>query len=511
MIEVHYKNANKIEKDSALYKKLLDSHQRLIAKENTIWGPEAAAEASIRMDWIDLPNESRALLAQLDALFAKHKHLANVILCGMGGSSLGPEVIAQSFGKEMFVLDSTDPNYITHLIPSNLKNTLVIVGSKSGSTIETASQKSFFEKRFDEAGLNKADHMIIITDPQSPLDIASRKAGLTVVNANPNVGGRFSVLGAFGLVPAALIGVDVSVILDSAADTKDSLISNPEPALIAAYAIITGTDQYFSLTDEGSLMPGLSDWIEQLVAESTGKNGVGRLPIVLEKSSDLIAGEHLSVSFNGRSDLVIAGDLGSQFFFWQWVTALIGAGLGIDPFNQPNVQESKLASGALLDQWANELPALGSHSVDASIAYFESFEKVSDLLSTFLQGVASDGYLGVMAYLDRQDDAAIKDLRNILASKISKPVTFGWGPRFLHSTGQFHKGGQSNGSFLQITAECEDDYQIPGKDFSFETLIMAQAIGDKNALESRGIRTLRLHLLNRSAGIKQLLEIAKKL
>lgn len=511
MIEVHYKNENKIDKHSQLYKKLLDAHQRLIAKENTIWGPEAAAEASIRLDWVDLPNESRTLLAQLDALFAKHKHLTHVILCGMGGSSLGPEVIAQTFGKKLFVLDSTDPNYITHSIPSKLENSLVIVGSKSGSTIETASQKSFFEKRFEEAGLNKADHMIIITDPQSPLDIASREAGLTVVNANPNVGGRFSVLGAFGLVPAALIGIDVSVILDSAADTKDSLIINPQPALIAAYAIITGTEQYFSLTDQDSLMPGLSDWIEQLVAESTGKNGVGRLPIVLEKSSDSIAGEYLSVSFSKNSDLVIAGDLGSQFFFWQWVTALIGAGLEIDPFNQPNVQESKLASGVLLDQWANKLPALENHSVDVSIAYFESSENATDLLSTFLQGIASDGYLGVMAYLDRLDDSEIKELRNILASKISKPVTFGWGPRFLHSTGQFHKGGQNNGSFLQITAECQGDYEIPGKNFSFETLMMAQAIGDKNALESRGIRTLRLHLMNRPAGIKQLLEIAKKL
>jgi glucose-6-phosphate isomerase len=511
MIEVHYKDENLVDKDSALYKKLLNAHQRLIDKESTIWGPEAAAEASIRMDWIELPHESRALLAQLDALFAKHRHLTNVILCGMGGSSLGPEVLAQTFGKNLFVLDSTDPNYIAHSIPSNLENTLVIVGSKSGSTIETASQKSFFEKRFEEAGLNKTDHIIIITDPQSPLDIASREAGLTVVNANPNVGGRFSVLGVFGLVPAALIGIDVSVILDSAADTKDSLANHPQPALIAAYAIITGTEQYFSITDEDSSMPGLSDWIEQLVAESTGKNGVGRLPIVLEKSSDLIAGQYLSVSFSKNSDLVIAGDLGSQFFFWQWVTALIGAGLEIDPFNQPNVQESKLASGILLDQWANKLPALENHSVDVSIAYFESSENATDLLSTFLQGIASDGYLGVMAYLDRLDDSEMKELRNVLASKISKPVTFGWGPRFLHSTGQFHKGGQNNGSFLQITAECKNDYEIPEKKFSFGTLIMAQAIGDKNALESRGIRTLRLHLMDRSAGIKQLLEIAKQL
>jgi glucose-6-phosphate isomerase len=509
MIEVHYKN--KVNKDSELYKKLHEAHRRLINKEKTIWGSEAAAEASVRMDWLDLPSESRTLLAQLDSLFAKHKHLTNVILCGMGGSSLGPEVIAHTFGKELFVLDSTDPNYVSHSLTSDWSKTLVIVGSKSGSTIETASQKSFFESCFEKAGLNKADHMIIVTDPKSPLDLASREAGFTVVNANPNVGGRFSVLGAFGLVPAALIGIDVSVILDSAADTKDSLIADATPALLAAYAIITGTEQYFSITDENSGMPGLSDWIEQLVAESTGKNNLGRLPIVLDHSSDFVAGKHLSISFDGNSDLVVRGDLGSQFFFWQWVTALIAAGLSIDPFNQPNVQESKLASADLLEQWGNSLPPLGNLGVDGSIAFFNESTDIQKLISLFIQSVDSDGYLSVMAYLDRQNDLQIKALRDIIASKIDKPVTFGWGPRFLHSTGQFHKGGQSNGSFLQITAGFAKDYEIPGKKFSFGTLIMAQSIGDQNALEKRGLKTMRLHLLDRPEGIKQLLDIAKKL
>ena len=511
MIEVHYKNEKQVDTNSSLYKKLLEAHLRLVEKDSAIWGAQAAAEASIRMDWINLPNESRALLAQLDALFAKHRHLSNVILCGMGGSSLGPEVIAQSFGKELFVLDSTDPNYISHVLKSDWSKTLVIVGSKSGSTIETASQKNFFEDHFVKAGLEKSDHMIIVTDPNSPLDISSRAAGLTVVNANPNVGGRFSVLGAFGLVPAALIGIDVSVILDSASETKESLMNDPQPALLAAYAIITETDQYFSLCDENSGMPGLSDWIEQLVAESTGKNGVGRLPIVLSRLTDAIAGNHLSVSFTGNSDLVINGDLGSQFYFWEWITAIIGAGLSINPFNQPNVQESKLASGSLLDEWNNSLPALGHQGIDGSIAYFQDSPNLEKLITTFLESIATDGYLGVMSYLDRQEDSGISEIRNILASRISKPVTFGWGPRFLHSTGQFHKGGQSNGSFLQITAEFEQDYEIAGKEFSFGTLIMAQAIGDQSALESRGLKTMRLHLLDRSAGIKQLLEIARKL
>jgi len=190
---------------------------------------------------------------------------------------------------------------------------------------------------------------------------------------------------------------------------------------------------------------------------------------------------------------------------------LIGAGLSIDPFNQPNVQESKLASGQLLEQWRNQLPALGNQGTDQSIAFFDESKDAEHLISALLEAIPDDGYLGIMAYLDRQDDVAVSDLREILASKIGKPVTFGWGPRFLHSTGQFHKGGQANGVFLQITADCERDLQIPEKDFTFQTLVIAQAIGDQNALTSRGIKTLRLHLIERSAGIKQLLAIAKKL
>ena len=511
MIAVRYKDENLVDVNSSLYKKLLDAHERLVIKDNTIWGNEAAAEASVRMDWIDLPSESRVLLPSLDALFAKHKHLTNVVLCGMGGSSLGPEVIAQTFGKSIFILDSTDPNYIAHSLPKELDKTLVVVGSKSGSTIETASQKAFFEKCFEESGLNKFEHMIIITDPQSPLDISSRESGFTVVNANPNVGGRFSVLGAFGLVPASVAGVDVSLILDSALDAKNSLVADPKPALIAAYALLTGTKQFFTISDEGSGMPGLSDWIEQLVAESTGKSGKGRLPVVLQHLSDFNDERCLSLSFAGKSDLVISGDLGSQFFFWQWVTALLGAGLSVDPFNQPNVQESKLASGELLSQWENSLPPLGNEGLDGSIAYFKSSKNVSDALTSFLDSIAVDGYLAITAYLDRIDDEDLTQLQNILATKIGKPVTFGWGPRFLHSTGQFHKGGQPNGSFLQITGDATIDFDIPGKDFTFKTLVMAQAIGDQKALATRGLNTLRLHLMNRPAGIKELLEVARNL
>ena len=511
MIEVRYRNSELVDRQSQLFKKLLDAHERLIKKDFTIWGSEASDEAKIRMGWIDLPTDSRELLAQLDALTAKFRHLNTIVLCGMGGSSLGPEVIAHAYGKELIVLDSTDPHYISHCLPENLETTLVIVGSKSGSTIETASQKALFENLFEAAGLDKTKHMIIVTDPDSPLDIASRNSGFTVVNANPNVGGRFSVLGAFGLLPSAFLGIDVSIILDSAADTKEALIRDPYPALLAAYAIITGTVQYFGITDEHSKMPGLSDWIEQLVAESTGKNGVGRLPIVIEKEEDALPPNTLTISFASDTDLVVSGDLGSQFFFWEWVTALLGSGLSIDPFNQPNVQESKLASGSLLSTWGDSVPALNNVGTDKSIAFFHQADDVKSLLSVFLNAIAENGYLAIMAYVDRKEDAQLMQLRNIIAHKTSKAVTFGWGPRFLHSTGQYHKGAQANGSFLQITAESDVDFVIPGKDFTFKTLIAAQANGDENAIASRGLPILRLHLLDRAKGISELLAIAKSL
>jgi glucose-6-phosphate isomerase len=511
MIEVHYKDENLVQRDSPLYVKLLDAHKRLLKKDSTLWGSDATAEASVRMDWLDLPQQSRSLLAGLDALSAKNRHLTNIVLCAMGGSSLGPEVIAKTFNKKISILDSTDPDCITHSLPTDLQQTLVVVSSKSGSTIETLSQKALIEEIFHDAGLNAIEHMIIVTDSGSPLDITSRESGFAVINPNPHVGGRFSVLGDFGLVPAALLGIDVSVILDSAIEAQESLQNDPHPALLAAYAIITGTQQYFSITDDHSTMPGLSDWIEQLIAESTGKSGVGRLPIVVNNLEDFVPDKTLSISFAGDSDLIVKGDLGEQFFFWEWVTALLGAGLSVNPFNQPNVEESKSASTSLLSQWGGSFPDVPLAGIDQAISFDSETNNASELLSTFIENIGDDGYLAITAFLDRHEDQNLVDLRKILASKSKRAVTFGWGPRFLHSTGQFHKGGQPNGSFLQITADSKTDFAIPGKSFTFKSLCLAQAIGDQNALKNREFPTLRLHLLHRKEGVAQLLEIARRL
>jgi glucose-6-phosphate isomerase len=509
MIKLSGNAISKVDRSDARYKSLLEVHSRLAKKDSTIWGAAAQVEAAVRLNWIDLPESSRELLPALDALYAKHRDKSNVILCGMGGSSLGPEVIAQSFKKKLFILDSTDPDYVAHALNVDLAKTVVVVSSKSGSTIETASQRALFESAFTQASLTPQNHMVIVTDPGSPLDKQSREAGYSVINADPNVGGRFSVLSAFGLVPSALIGVDVSVLLDNASDAKSAFLKDPSLVVDIAYLLAFHADQYLSYTDDGSAMPGLSDWAEQLVAESTGKNQVGRLPVVIEKAAT--SPNVFSIAYAGNADLVVEADLAAQFIVWEWVTALVGAALEIDPFNQPNVTEAKEQTSALLKEWSGLLPTFTAPHTDGAVEIFGEGEDVAKALRAFIQGVHHDGYVAIMAYLDRKDEAKISEMRALLSAKIGKPVTFGWGPRFLHSTGQFHKGGQQNGSFLQITGTPATDIAIPGQIFGFKTLVAAQALGDGKALASRKYPLLRFNLTNRSAGIDQLLEGVKKI
>jgi glucose-6-phosphate isomerase len=393
----------------------------------------------------------------------------------------------------------------------DLATSVVVVSSKSGSTIETASQRALFEGAFKDAGLNPADHMVFVTDPGSPLDKQVREGGFTVVNADPNVGGRFSVLSPFGLVPAALIGVDVSVLLDNASDTKKAFFADSHTMCDIAYLLSFVSGQYVAYTDEGSGMPGLSDWIEQLVAESTGKNQIGRLPVVAETSHNGREGGAFTIAFAGSADLVVEGDLASQFIVWEWVTALVGAALAIDPFNQPNVTEAKAQTSALLDEWKGVLPTFAPDLTDGAVQIFGTGNSATDAITQMIANIPTDGYIAIMAYLDRKDDAAIAELRAVLADKSGRPVTFGWGPRFLHSTGQFHKCGQQNGFFLQITGDVNKDIAIPGQSYGFKTLVAAQALGDGKALASRKYPLLRFNLTNRAAGISELLDAVKSL
>lgn len=511
MIKISGTSLSKIDRSSTEYKALLDAHKRLARKDATLWGAQAEVEAATRLNWVDLPESSRELLPTLDALAAKHRDKNFIVLCGMGGSSLGPEVIAATYEKQLFILDSTDPEHVHRALGNDLAKTLVIVSSKSGSTIETASQRSIFEDAFKRKSLDPTSHMVFVTDPGSPLDKQVREQGFSIVNADPNVGGRFSVLSAFGLVPAALIGVDVSLLLDSANDAKEEFLLDPQLVCDITYLLAYVSDQYISFSDSKSGMPGLSDWIEQLIAESTGKNKIGRLPVVVKNSSEVNRDLAFHVSFNQEADLIVETNLPAQFLIWEWVTALLGFALQVDPFNQPNVTEAKDATSALLTTWKGAKPIFLPDHLDSKVEIYGEGSDIKDALRRLIDSIPPDGYIAVMAYLDRVNDSEIEELRSILSEKSKRPVTFGWGPRFLHSTGQFHKGGQPNGVFLQVTGESSQDIQVPGQVFGLRELIAAQAMGDANALALRKYPVLRFNLQERGSGIASVLAAAKSL
>jgi len=484
---------------------------RLAAKDSTLWGPAAQAEASIRLNWIDLPEASRDLLPTLDALSAwsrecGHKHF---VLCGMGGSSLAPEVIASVYQKELTVLDSTDPEHVSAVLSRDLSRTCFIVGSKSGSTIETASQKKAVETELTKQGLDVSRHVVIVTDPGSPLDQESRASGLRVINADPHVGGRFSALSAFGLTPAALIGVDISLLLDDALDAARTFTEPNSPAAIVAAALADSAMRFVGFCDRNSNVPGLSEWIEQLIAESTGKDEKGVLPIVV---TDPDSNLYPTITFTNTGPLSVHGTLGGQFIFWEWVTALTSYLLKVDPFNQPNVTEAKEKTGALLQRWKGSgvvSPAPIFETTNIQVFSNQKFGSIAEYLAATY--AMNPGYMALMAYLHRGIDDRISLLREKLESASGVPVTFGWGPRFLHSTGQFHKGGPRTGSFIQITGATKILWPIEGSGYGFETLVMAQALGDNEALSARKYPVTRFHLKNRGAGIDEILSAAQYL
>ncbi|MEQ4305675.1 glucose-6-phosphate isomerase [Plantactinospora sp. B6F1] len=516
-----------------------DVPARLVGKDPTLWGPDARAEAAIRLGWVDTFRRSRELLPQLAELKSELADLDHVVLAGMGGSSLAPEVITRTLGRSLTVLDTTDPGQVRAAIADRLDRTVVVVASKSGSTVETDSHRRAYWQAFLDAGLTEAEagrRFVIVTDPGSPLADTAAEMGAFVVLADPDVGGRYSALTAFGLVPSALAGVEVAELLDQAEELAGSLggpRDNPGLALGAALgaAATTGRDKV-ALVSDGTGIDGLGDWAEQLIAESTGKNGVGILPVVVEDPSSpgATGPDVLTVTYGGglaagavpggglRPDLAVNGPLGAQFLAWEYATAVAGVVLGIDPFNQPNVTESKENTNRLLD---TGLPIETPTFVDGGIEgyWFPGEPQGTDplpgdltgALRLLLDGLGEGGYLAVMAYLDRFADAKTAQVRPGLAAASGRPVTFGWGPRFLHSTGQYHKGGPQLGSYLQITGDVADDLAVPGKPYSFGQLQAAQAAGDREALAQRGRPVLRLHLTDRGAGLPHLLDAVRGL
>lgn len=480
----------------------------LAAKDPSIWGEQTKAEAETRLGWVSSPTDALELLPKIAALvdWARERQLDRVVLCGMGGSSLAPEVICKSHGKAITIVDSTDPGQIRDAILDNLSHSVVVIGSKSGSTIETDSAKRAFESAFVTAELLPSDHLIIVTDPGSPLEKSAIAAGYKILTADPTVGGRYSALTAFGLLPSALAGVDIAALVNDAYLTADEMATPESPAVTLAALLgeHEKSSPYFSVCAPH----GVGDWIEQLVAESTGKSDHGLLPIVVEspestgfKGSGILS---LSINESASADIEIDAPLGAQFVLWEWATALAARVIGINPFDQPNVAESKAKTGLMLEK-TDGLTAK-SRLGFGSVEIFGDFDggSLAEVLEDFFGRIPANGYLALMVFLDRFADAEASELRSEIAQLTAKPVTFGWGPRFLHSTGQFHKGNPSIGAFLQITGEAKSDYPIAGRPYTFHTLQMAQAIGDGQALRERGTPVMRLHLKDRDQGLVEI-------
>ena len=482
---------------------------RLFAEDPTLWGPEAESEAAIRLSWVTLHESSRALVPAIEALRdeLRGRGVTRVVLCGMGGSSLAPEVICTAAGVPLDVLDSSQPDMVRSAV-RDLESTVVVVSSKSGGTVETDSQRRVFEQAFTDAGLDPAGHIVVVTDPGSPLDEQATAAGYQVFRADPHVGGRYSALTAFGLVPSGLAGADIGALLAQAGEVVPSLESDTDDndglrlGATLGVAAREGVDKVVLLDRDEH---GLGDWIEQLIAESTGKDGTGILPVVAREAGEPVTADEVVVHL-GTEDLpdhpwsaAVTGNLGAQFLIWEVATAVAGRLLSIDPFDQPDVESAKAAARELLSGGAS-LPE--PDSVDGTIQLFGSSSgSVAEALTDLRDEVGENGYLALQFYLDRWAHAGLESLAPDLAARLGRPVTFGWGPRFLHSTGQYHKGGTPIGVFLQVTCEPLEDLPVPGRDFTLGQFIVSQAQGDAQVLREKGRPVLRLHLQDVDAGL----------
>ena len=500
----------------------------------SLWGPAAEAEASKRLGWVQAVTVSRPLVTEIEALRADllARGVDRFVLAGMGGSSLAPEVITQTSGVPLVILDSTAPGQVLAALDGDsetggLDRTALIVSSKSGSTVETDSARRTFEAAFRDLGIDPAERIVVVTDPGSPLDASARAAGYRVFNADPTVGGRYSALTAFGLVPSGLAGVDIGELLDEAdATLLEVAIDSPEnPALVLA-AAIAGTNprrDKMGLISDGTHIVGLPDWIEQLVAESTGKQGTGILPVVLlpvspELDEDLPDlqivrlvddAQHFHLFERHPGEVLVSGSLGAQFIVWEYATAIAGRLLGIDPFDQPDVESAKIATRGLLE--ARPEPAPPAFVVDGvevrvSDPELAASGTIAGVLDALWSRLPADGYVAVQAYVDRLSIPQLSGLRELVAADSGRPTTFGWGPRFLHSTGQFHKGGPAVGVFLQITERTDVDLEIPGLPFTFGQLIEAQASGDASVLADHKRPVVTLTLTDPSVEVLALFE-----
>ena len=502
---------------------------RLFAKDHTLWGAEAEDESSKRLGWTDAHEVSRELVEPVLALRdeLRGQGIDHVVLCGMGGSSLAPEVITRTAGVELTVLDSTDSAQVAAALDDRLAATVVVVSSKSGSTVETDSQRRAFHAAFEAAGIDPAQRIVIVTDPGSPMEAASREAGYRVFLADPTVGGRFSALTAFGLVPSGLAGVDIAELLDDARRAADELAvdGDENPGLVLGAALAGGdpVKTYLGVVTDGASIVGFGDWAEQLIAESTGKDDLGLLPVVLDTDAPeigstmpdlqvvrLVADAAQAPALG--DEIVVSGSLGGQLLLWEVAVAVAGRIIGINPYDQPDVESAKVAARGLLD--ARPEPtraAFAEHGIEVrgTERVLEGHAHVVEAIDALLAELPDGGYVSIQAYADRTRLTALEQLRDLVAKRARRPVTFGWGPRFLHSTGQFHKGGPKRGVFLQVTTREAHDVAIPERPFTFGTLIAAQAAGDAQVLEALGRPVLRLELTDPDRGAATLVDLLR--
>jgi transaldolase / glucose-6-phosphate isomerase len=437
--------------------------ERIWERDASVWtgGDEASW-----LGWLDEPIRMLERIDDLNELAATVEYDAAVLL-GMGGSSLAPEVMRRLFGLEAFhVLDTTHPTAIRRLEEQlDLQRTLFVVSSKSGSTLETRSHADYF---FERTGRN-GERFVAVTDPGSELETVAEERGFFgAFPGEPTIGGRYSALSLFGMVPATLMGIDIRRLLERAEEMREGCRlaeGNPglELGLSLGEAWREGRDKVLLTPNTG----GFGLWVEQLLAESTGKEDKGLVPVLLEADGDDVQLQEVR--------LPDPYELGQEFFRWEFATAVAGSILGINPFDQPNVQAAK--------DKTNEVLASGEAPVEPEGSLDEAFDSAEP----------GEDYIAILAFIDPAREAELEPLIT-RARATGCAVTTGLGPRYLHSTGQLHKGGPNRGVFVQVVDDLGEELAIPGRDFGFRRLIAAQAAGDFAALQDRGRRIVRVRL-----------------
>ena len=517
--------------------------ERIWARDADLWKPGDAAHAAVignRLGWLDVPVTMRERVGKLTAFAAEVRDagFTDAVLLGMGGSSLCPEMLRTSFGSAagfpvLHVLDTTDPEAIVNLERRvDLRRTLFLVASKSGTTLETSSHLAHFWAAVTAAGVAEpGQSFVAITDPGTPLAMTATERGFRHLFENPaDIGGRYSALSYFGLVPAAVMGLDVGLLLDRALAMRASCAAGTpagqnaglELGSVLSLAHARGRDKVTILTPPR--ISAFSLWAEQLIAESTGKEGKGYIPVGDEPIGrpavygddriliGLCLADEPCHADSQVEALVAAGlpvvilelrdpyDLGAEIFRWEFATAVAAVSLQIDPFDEPNVKESKDNTNAVLAEYEKtgrlpeEEPAVSGKGL--RIYGGSPAASVEDALRAHLDTARPGDYVAIMAYVDPSDanEGPLEDLRTAIRDRYRVATTMGFGPRFLHSTGQLHKGGPNTGVFVQVTTDEAVDAAIPGKPFSFSVLKSAQAAGDLQSLRSHGRRVVRLHV-----------------